>query len=82
MEYNNFYENYEWDINSIIRFIIENYKQIILFILVFIIIFIIDYITQINILIYSMPQVIPGVPNNTNILSKSVSKKQRNSKKI
>ena len=50
-----------FDINSIIDFTIENYKQILLLLLAFVIIYVVDYITYYNGLFFSMPSVIPGV---------------------
>jgi hypothetical protein len=47
-------------VNSTFTFVFENYKQILLLILVFIIIFIVEYITNINAIIYGVPQ-IPGL---------------------
>jgi hypothetical protein len=42
------------DIESIISFIIDNYKQILLLILVFIIIYVVDHITYYNALFYGL----------------------------
>ena len=46
--------NFSFDINSITNFIIENYKQILLFILVFIIIYVVEHITYYNTLLYGL----------------------------
>jgi hypothetical protein len=48
-------------IKSIINFIIDKYKQLLLLLLVFIIIYVIDRITYYNNLFYVMPSIIPGV---------------------
>jgi hypothetical protein len=47
-------------ISSIKDFLLDNYKQICLFILVFIIIFIVEYISNINAILYGATQ-IPGI---------------------
>ena len=58
--------NYDFNIDnlfgikSIIDFIIDKYKQILLLLLIVLIILAVDYITYYNNLIYSMVPVIPG----------------------
>ena len=47
-------------IKSIIDFIIDKHKQLMLLILAFIIIIVVDHLTYYNSLIYAMPSVIPG----------------------
>ena len=51
---------FDMDTNTIFKFGVDNYKQILLLILVFIIIFIVEYITNINAIIYGVTQ-IPGI---------------------
>jgi hypothetical protein len=51
-----------FDIKSIIDFIIDNYKQIFLLLITVLIILVVDHITFYNNLFYSMPSIIPGVP--------------------
>jgi hypothetical protein len=70
-------------IKSIIDFIINNYKQLILLLLAFIIIIIVDHITYYNSLFYSMSPVIPGVNQkkpqqpNQNTFKKKYEKNKR-----
>ncbi len=70
-------------IKSIIDFIINNYKQLILLLLAFIIIIIVDHITYYNSLFYSMPSVIPGVNQKQpeQIKSNTLKKKPGKNKK-
>jgi len=56
--------NYSLNFESIIRFIINNYKKILLFILVFVIIYIVEHITQYNMLFYGLTSTIPGLSSN------------------
>lgn len=64
-----------FDMKSIINFIIDKYKQLLLFLLVFIIIYVVDHITYYNNLFYAMPSVIPGVqPIKSNTLKKKSGK--------
>jgi len=67
-------------IKTIINFIIENYKQLLLFLLVFIIIIIVDHITYYNSLFYSVSSVIPGV-SQTNPNPNTLKKKSKKFKK-
>jgi hypothetical protein len=62
-ELNNFdFNNYNsFDIKSIIHFIIDNYKQILLFLLVFVIIYVVDHITYYNTLFYGLTSAVPGI---------------------
>ena len=62
-------------IKSIIDFIIENYKQLILLILAFIIIVFVDHITYYNSLFYSMPSAIPGASQQPQPKSNTLKKK-------
>jgi hypothetical protein len=50
-----------WDLNSIFNYIKEHYFQIFLLILVCIIIYTVDYISNINIILFSIPPYIPGI---------------------
>ena len=72
--------NFSFDINSITNFIIENYKQILLFILVFIIIYVVEHITYYNALLYSLTtttglQTVQIEPNKINKPKKIKNKK-------
>ena len=62
-ELNNFDFNNDnsFDIKSIIHFIINNYKQILLFLLVFVIIYVVDHITYYNTLFYGLTTAVPGI---------------------
>ena len=68
-------------IKSIINFIIDKYKQLLLFLLVFIIIYVVDHITYYNNLFYAMPSIIPGVPQPQQIKSNTLKKKSVKIKK-
>lgn len=72
--------NFSFDINSITNFIIENYKQILLFILVFIIIYVVEHITYYNTLLYGLTtttglQTAQNQPNKINKPKKIKNKK-------
>ena len=49
------------NMKSIIDFIIDKYKQILLLLLVFIIIYVVDYLTYYNNLFYAIAPNVPGV---------------------
>jgi hypothetical protein len=49
-----------FDMKSIIDFIVDKHKQLLLLLLTFIIIYVVDHITYYNNLFYSIPSVIPG----------------------
>ena len=66
-----------FNINSIIHFIIDKYKQILLLLLVFLIIWVVDYITYYNNLFYPMPSVIPGAPQTKSNTFKKKSGKNK-----
>jgi hypothetical protein len=69
-------------IKSIIDFIIDKHKQLLLFLLTFVIIYVVDHITYYNNLFYSMPSVIPGAPQQQEqIKSNTFKKKPRKFKK-
>ena len=70
-----------FDMKSIINFIIDKYKQLLLFLLVFIIIYVVDHITYYNNLFYAMPSIIPGVPQSQQIKSNTLKKKSVKNKK-
>jgi hypothetical protein len=71
-----------WNLNSILNYIKENFFQIFLLILVCIIIYTVDYISNINIILFSMPTYIPGIGHgpHQNIQQKLI-KKQKKIKK-
>ena len=73
-----------FDMNSIIDFIIENYKQILLLLLAFLIIYVVDYITYYNGLFFSMPSVVPGASESqpqTKLKPNTLKKKSGKNKK-
>lgn len=71
------------DMKSIIDFIIDKYKQILLLLLVFIIIYVVDYLTYYNNLFYAMAPNVPGVTQKPpdQIKSNTFKKKTRHLKK-
>jgi hypothetical protein len=69
------------DIKSIIDFIINNYKQILLLLLAFVIIYVVDHITYYNSLFYSMPSAIPGASQPQQTKSNTFKKKSGKNKK-
>lgn len=62
--YNN--DTFLSNIKDSINYIIENRDKFILLLFVFIIIYFVDYITYINTIIYSSPNMVPGLPNLNN----------------
>ena len=72
-----------FDIKSIINFIIDKYKQILLLLLVFIIIYVVDYVSYYNNLVYAITPNIPGVNQKPpeQIKSNTFKKKPRKFKK-
>jgi len=76
-----------WDINSITNFIKDNFIQIVMLLLVFVIIYVIDYINRVNVILYGLPTVIPGLASQHNTLSisnveKVVKKKNKPRNKV
>jgi hypothetical protein len=76
--------NFTFDIDSIIKFVIINYKQLLLLCVAFIIVYIVDLITFHNSLIYGVTSNLPGknLPVK-NLLGKNLkikNKKQKNKK--
>jgi len=67
-------------IESTIRFIIDNYKQLLLLLLAFVIIIVVDHITYYNTLFYGLASSVPGVthtpPIKTNTLKKKFKKRK------
>jgi len=67
-----------WDIRSIIHYIINNYEKFLLFLVVIVIIYAVDYISNMNAILFSIPQIIPGITNiSTNIILSKPGKKTR-----
>jgi hypothetical protein len=67
-------------IKSVINFIIDKHKQLLLLLLAFVIIYVVDHITYYNNLFYSMPSIIPGV-SQQQPQPNSLKKKSKKSKK-
>ena len=64
MENNNYDDEFSFNnIKHTIIYVINNYHKFLLLLLVAIIIYFVDYITYMNTLIYSSPQIIPGLSN-------------------
>ena len=57
---------FSFDINSIANYIIDNYKQLLLFILMFVIIYIVDHITYYNALFNGITTSVPGLQPTQN----------------
>ena len=70
--------NFEVYANSILKFGVDNYKQIFLLILAFIIVWTVEYITHLNSIIYGVAQ-IPGP--STEHTKKHVNRRRRKTKK-
>ena len=74
----------KFNIESIFRFIIDNYKQLLLLLLAFIIIIVVDHITYYNTLFYGLTSSVPGVtqppPIKTNTLKKKLKINKKNRK--
>ena len=81
-ESNNFDFNNDnsFDIKLIIRFIIDNYKQILLLLLVFVIIYVVDHLTYYNTLFYGLTSSVPGIQPEK-IKSNTLKKKLKKNKK-
>ena len=57
-----------WDFSELSNFILNNYKQLLLFVFIFLIIIVIEKITYFNSFMFTSPSAIPGLTNtNTNI---------------
>ena len=54
-------DKYSYNISSLIHFIIDNYKQILLFILVFVIIYVVEHITYYNSVFYGLANSAPSI---------------------
>ena len=66
-----------WDFSELSNFILQNYKQLLLFVFIFLIIIVIEKITYFNSLIFNSPSAIPGFTNtNKNTISKKDKKKK------
>lgn len=72
-----FYNFSTWNLNTITKFINENFIQILLFILVFVIIYVVDYIANLNALIYAVPSAIPGVQQTYQNSTKEIKPKRK-----
>jgi hypothetical protein len=73
--------NFSFDINSITIFIMENYKQLLLFILMFIIIYIVEHITYYNAIFYGITSSMPLTNQQHTQIKSNSEKKNRKTKK-
>lgn len=71
----------KWDLNYTINYIKEHFIQILMLIGVFVIIYAVDALSQYNMMIYSMPSAIPGLPAQNTPPTSHLPKKMRKSKK-
>ena len=72
--------NYSFDIESIIRFSFDNYKQLLLLLLAFVIIIVVDHITYYNTLFYGLTSAVPGIQPQqlkTNTFKKKLKKNKK-----
>ncbi len=53
-----------FSLQSLLEYIRENVVGLLLLVLAFFIIYIVDYISRINVFIFSMPSPIPGLPSS------------------
>jgi len=70
----------KFNIESIFRFIIDNYKQLLLLLLAFIIIIVVDHITYYNTLFYGLTSAVPGIQPQqlkTNTFKKKLKKNKK-----
>ena len=67
-----------FDLNSVIQYILSNYTQFLLLLLVFIIIYVVDYISNVNNIIFSASQIIPGINNSINLIENTKTNKKTN----
>lgn len=75
--------NNSFNFETIYRFIIENYKKILLFILVFVIIYVVEHITYYNTILYGLTTIPELRPQQAHqIKSNNFKKKTRQSKKL
>ena len=54
-----------WNFSELSNFILQNYKQLLLFAFIFIIVIVIERITLFNSLIFTSPSAIPGLTNTS-----------------
>ena len=64
-----------YDFNSIINYIKNHFIQILLLIIVFFIIYTVDYISNINTLLMAPISMIPGIPNQQQMIMSKGRKK-------
>ena len=70
----------KFNIESIIRFSFDNYKQLLLLLLAFVIIIVVDHITHYNALFYGLTSSVPGVTNTPQQKSNTFKKNRKNRK--
>ena len=67
-----------FDINSVIQYVLSNYTQFLLLLFVFIIIYAVDYISNVNNILFSATQIIPGINNSINLIENKKTNKRTN----
>ena len=67
-----------FDVDSVIQYILSNYTQFLLLLLVFIIIYVVDYISNVNNILFSATQIIPGINNSINLIENKKTNKKTN----
>lgn len=67
-----------WDIKTIFNYIISKPIEFLLLILVFIIIYVVDYISQINNVLFAIPQSLPLIGQSPQQIQTQEKKKKRN----
>ena len=67
-----------FDMNSIIQYILSNYTQFLLLLFVFVIIYVVDYISNVNNILFSATQIIPGINNSINLIENKKTNKRTN----
>lgn len=76
---NNILDDSEISINSLLKYIIDNFYGLLLFVLVFIIIYIVDYINQINVGLMTVYN--PNFPSTMGTINPVLIKPQKKSRK-
>jgi type III secretory pathway component EscU len=67
-----------FDVDSVIQYILSNYMQFLLLLSVFVIIYTVDYISNVNNILFSATQIIPGINNSINLIENKKTNKKTN----
>jgi hypothetical protein len=70
-----------FDANSVVRYISSNYTQFLLLLLVFVIIYVVDHISNVNNILFSATQIIPGINNSINLIKNKKTNKRTDKRK-